>query len=83
MICNGNLNEGKGACFGDSGGAFVCNDKGKAVAVGVISDGIGCGGAYPGVNARNTYALNWIKSNMVTTKIEKRLSTIFDIKPFI
>ena len=82
MICDGYPNEGKGACIGDSGGPFVCNDNYKAVAVGVISFGIGCGGAYPDGNARNTYVLNWIKTNMVTTNIEKRMITTFNIKTF-
>ena len=76
MICDGYPNEGKGHCTGDEGGAFVCNDKGKAVAVGVISWGFECGGAYPGVNARNTYALNWIKTNMVITNIALRIIAI-------
>ena len=80
MICGGYPNEGKGSCAGDSGGPFVCNDKGKAVAVGVISFGIGCGEAYPDGHTRNTYALNWIKTNMVTTNIEKRIIAIFNIK---
>ena len=76
MICDGYPNEGKGSCTGDSGGAFVCNDNGKAVAVGVISWGSECGGAYPGVNARNTYVLNWIKANMVITNIALRIIAI-------
>ena len=75
MICAGYPGVGgKDACQGDSGGPFVCNDGGKAIAAGVVSWGIGCAEAqYPGVYARNTKALNWIKSNMVLiSTIEQR-----------
>ena len=67
MICAGYPGVGgKDACQGDSGGPFVCNDGGKAIVAGVVSWGYGCAEAdYPGVYARNTKALNWIKSNMV------------------
>ena len=76
MICDGYPDEkGKGACVGDSGGPFVCNDEGKAVAVGVISWGIGCA-IYPGVNSRNAYVLNWIKTNMVITNIAQSMILI-------
>ena len=75
MICDGHPLDGKGTCAGDSGGPFVCNDEGKAVAVGVISWGIGCA-IYPGVNSRNTYALEWIKTNMVITNIAQSMILI-------
>ena len=67
MICAGYPGVGgKDACQGDSGGPFVCNDGGKAVVAGTVSWGISCADAdYPGVYARTTTALDWIKSNMV------------------
>merc|ERR1711956_17065 len=66
MICAGYPGVGgKDACQGDSGGPFVCNDGGKAVIAGVVSWGNGCALAdYPGVYARTTYVLEWIKSQM-------------------
>ena len=67
MICAGYPGVGgKDACQGDSGGPFVCNDGGKAVVAGTVSWGISCADPnYPGVYARTTTALDWIKSNMV------------------
>ena len=67
MVCAGIKEGGKDACQGDSGGPFVCNDGGKAVIAGVVSWGNGCALAdYPGVYARTTYVLDWIKSQMVS-----------------
>ena len=67
MICAGYPGTGgKDACQGDSGGPFVCNDGGKAVIAGVVSWGISCAlPTHPGVYARTTYVLDWIKANMV------------------
>jgi len=66
MICAGYPGVGgKDACQGDSGGPFVCNDGGKAVIAGVVSWGNGCAlKDYPGVYARVTHVLDWIKENM-------------------
>ena len=64
MICEGSSS--KGGCMGDSGGPFVCNENGKAIVAGVVSWGTGtCKVDVPGVYARNTKNLQWIKSQMV------------------
>merc|ERR1711981_517275 len=65
MICAGLPEGGKDSCQGDSGGPFVCRDNDKAVLTGVVSFGIGCAlPDYPGVYARTTAVLDWVKANM-------------------
>ena len=67
MICAGYANGGKDACSGDSGGPLVCQNGKNAVITGVVSWGISCAlPNYPGVYARVTYFLGWIKKNMVS-----------------
>ena len=64
MICEGSSS--KGGCMGDSGGPFVCNEDGKAIVAGVVSWGSStCKVHVPGVYARNTKSLQWIKNQMV------------------
>jgi len=65
MLCAGYPNGGKDACQGDSGGPLVCNKDGKAIIAGVVSFGIGCASEkFPGIYARVTHVLSWIKNNM-------------------
>ena len=69
MICsNSNMGNdmGIGTCTGDEGGPYICNINNTAVLVGVISWSNGCADPnFPGVYARVTHVLDWIKENMV------------------
>ena len=54
---------GKDACQGDSGGPLVCSIDGKAMLVGVVSHGSGCGEAgKPGIYAKVDFFKEWFKS---------------------
>ena len=67
MICSLSDKE-NGTCTGDEGGPYICNinNTGQAVLVGVISWSNGCADPnFPGVYARVTHVLDWIKKNMV------------------
>ena len=62
MICAGYPAGGKSVCQGDSGGPLQCLVNGQYVQVGVTSWGVGCAWKnYPGVYARVTQYLPWIK----------------------
>jgi len=52
------------SCQGDSGGPLVVNDGGKYVVVGVVSYGQGCAYTTPGVYARVSSYMDWIKTNI-------------------
>ncbi|CAL4169084.1 unnamed protein product, partial [Meganyctiphanes norvegica] len=64
MMCAGYPETGgKDSCQGDSEGPLIVNENGKYVQVGVTSWGIGCGWKnHPGVYARVSKVLDWIKS---------------------
>jgi len=66
MICA--AKEGKDACQGDSGGPLITKETGSEdyySLIGVVSWGEKCADPnYPGVYARVTKALQWIKDNM-------------------
>ena len=60
MVCAGFEKGGKDACQGDSGGPMVW-DEGPVTLVGVISWGVGCGGAkLPGVYTRVENYMGWL-----------------------
>lgn len=55
-------NEAKDACQSDSGGPVVWTDTStnRYQLIGLISHGVGCGSALPGINTRVTRYLQWI-----------------------
>ncbi|XP_037793039.1 trypsin-1-like [Penaeus monodon] len=64
MLCAGYPKGGKDTCQGDSGGPLCVKESSKFVQVGVVSFGDGCAKpGSPGVYARVTEFLPWIKAN--------------------
>ncbi len=59
---------GKDACQGDSGGPLVCSINEKAILVGVVSHGSGCGEeGKPGIYAKVDFFNDWFKSGEYST----------------
>ena len=54
---------GRDACQGDSGGPLLCSIDDKAVLVGVVSHGSGCGEeGKPGIYAKVDYFNEWLET---------------------
>lgn len=71
QMCAVGVADGSDACNGDSGGALIAQRGGKAVLVGVISFGEGCGQRQrPGVYARVAAFSKWIDDVISNHKSE-------------
>jgi len=74
MLCAVVPGGGKDACQGDSGGPLVANQQNYGQnyeLIGVVSWGIGCADAnHPGVYARVTNQLSWVRTWMATDGAE-------------
>lgn len=66
QLCAVNLAVGSDACQGDSGGPIFIHDKSTGVStiVGIVSFGINCGTALPGVYTRIASFVSWIENTI-------------------
>ena len=63
---------GKDACQGDSGGPLICSIDNKAILVGVVSHGSGCGEeGKPGIYAKVDFFNQWFQGGNAKIKILK------------
>jgi secreted trypsin-like serine protease len=65
MIYSGGQEEGKGACFGDSGGPLQCKINDVWTQVGIVSWGKPCAHIeHADVYTRVSYYIDWIHEKM-------------------
>jgi secreted trypsin-like serine protease len=75
QICAGNKHYTKDSCQGDSGGPLMYKDDDKWIVSGVVSYGDECAKKdRPGVYARVSYYLPWVRSMIESSS--KKISSI-------